>query len=344
MARYKPVERNGLFLSVVLEEQILPGTFEFALHHIVDNELDLSALDQQFDNDVTGASAYDPRVMLKVVLLAYSRGLISSRSIARACEQNVQFMAISGDNRPSYTHIAKFVRNLADQIQPLFKQVLMICDAQGLIGKEMFAIDGVKLPSNASKHCSGTHAELTHHAARLDKAAAKILERHRAHDESKADETLAHKEQVQRAKLQREAKRIREFIARTQPRLGAKGKEVKSNVTDNESAKMATSKGVIQGYGAQAAVDNKHQVIVAAQVIGAVAEHGALLPMIELTNAVRTDQTLITADAGYSEKGNLKALQKQGIPALIADNQMRKRDEAFADRGKHKAKPNPLQY
>ena len=86
MARYKPVERNGLFLSVVLEEQILPGTFEFALHHIVDNELDLSALDQQFDNDVTGASAYDPRVMLKVVLLAYSRGLISSRSIARACE------------------------------------------------------------------------------------------------------------------------------------------------------------------------------------------------------------------------------------------------------------------
>ena len=222
MARYKPGERNGLFISVVLEEQILPGTFEFALHHIVDNELDLSALDQQFDNDATGASAYDPRVMLKVVLLAYSRGMISSRSIARACEQNVQFMAISGDSRPSDTHIAKFVRNLADQIQPLFKQVLMICDAQGLIGKEMFAIDGVKLPSNASKHCSGTHAELKHHASRFDKAAAKILARHRAHDESKADETLADKEAVLRTELQREAKRIREFIASTQPRQGAK--------------------------------------------------------------------------------------------------------------------------
>ena len=102
---------------------------------------------------------------LKVVLLAYRRGLISSRSIARACEQNVQFMAISGDSRPSDTHIAEFVRNLADQIQPLVKQVLMICDAQGLIGKVMFAFDGVKLPSNASKHYSGTHAELKHQAA-----------------------------------------------------------------------------------------------------------------------------------------------------------------------------------
>ena len=68
------------------------------------------------------------------------------------------------------------------------------------------------------------------------------------------------------------------------PKLGAKGKEVKSNVTDNDSAKMATSKGVIQGYSAQAELDNKHQVIVAAQVIGAVAEHSALLPMIALTN------------------------------------------------------------
>ena len=187
MPRYKPVERNGLLIPVVLGEQLLPGTFEFALNHIVDVELDLSALDERFANDETGASAYDPRVMLKVVLLAYSRGLISSRSIARACEQNVQFMAISGDNRPSYTHVAKFVRELASQIQPLFKQVLMICDAQGLIGKEMFAIDGVKLPSNASKERSGTHAELKHHADRLDKAAAKILERHRAQDESKAD-------------------------------------------------------------------------------------------------------------------------------------------------------------
>jgi hypothetical protein len=103
MPRYKPVERNGLFIPVVLEEQIQPGTFEFALMHLVDEQLDLSSLDAKFCNELTGASAYDPRAMLKIVLLAYSRGLITSRKIAQACEHNVLFMAISGDARPSYT-------------------------------------------------------------------------------------------------------------------------------------------------------------------------------------------------------------------------------------------------
>ncbi len=72
MARYKPVERGGMFIPVVLHEQIQPGTFEFALDHLVDHELDLSTLDARFNNDVTGASAYDLRVMLKIVLLAVS--------------------------------------------------------------------------------------------------------------------------------------------------------------------------------------------------------------------------------------------------------------------------------
>jgi transposase len=115
MPRYKPVLRDPMLLSVILAEQIQPGTFEFALDHLVDHELDLSALDARFKNDETGASAYDPRVMLKIVLLAYSRGLITSRRIAQACEQNVLFMAVSGDSQPSYTHIAKFVRELGEQ-------------------------------------------------------------------------------------------------------------------------------------------------------------------------------------------------------------------------------------
>jgi transposase len=264
MPRYKPSDRDPKFIPVILEEQILPGTFEFALDHLVNNELDLSALDAKFNNDVTGASAYDPRVMLKIVLLAYSRGLISSREIERACRTNVQFIALSGDSAPSYTHIAKFVRELKDDIHPLFTQVLLTCDALGLIGKEHFAIDGVKLPSNASKERSGTHAELLHRAERLDKAAAKILQSHQDKDESKGEQDLEAKRQKQINRIRKEAQAMREFVASNKPRTNAKGQELKSNVTDNESAKIGSPKGAIQGYAAQAAVDDKHQVIVAA--------------------------------------------------------------------------------
>ena len=160
MPRYKPVDRGAMFVPVVLEDQIQPGSFEFALDKLVDTELDCSKLDAKFNNDEVGASAYDPRVMLKIVLLGYSRGLISSRKLEQACVDNIVFMAISGDSRPSYTHIAKFVRELGSEMQALFTQVLMTCDRLGLIGRTMFAIDGVKLPSNASKERSGTHAEL----------------------------------------------------------------------------------------------------------------------------------------------------------------------------------------
>jgi len=342
MARYKPQDHNSLLLPVVLSEQIIPGTFAFALNYLVDHELDLTALDAQFKNDEVGASAYDPRVMLKIVLLAYSQGLISSRTIEQTCQRNVQFIAISGDSQPSHAHIAKFVANLGTQIKPLFSQVLMTCDAQGLIGRDMFAIDGVKLPSNASKERSGTHAELRHRADRLDKAADKILTLHQAQDKQGATEALEPKRQAQMQALRKEAARTREFLASSPPRQNRKGQELKTNVTDSQSAKMATNKGVIQGYAAQAAVDSTHQVIVAADVIGSGSEQAMLLPMIEQSSHYRTADTLITADAGYHSDANVKHLKDNNIAALIADNQMRSRDERFENQEKYKVNPDPL--
>ena len=342
MARYKPQDRNSLLLPVVLSEQIVPGSFAFALDYLVDNELDLSPLDAQFKNDAVGASAYDPRVMLKIVLLAYSQGLISSRNIEQACLRNVQFIAISGDSQPSHTHIAKFVCSLSDQIKPLFSQVLMTCDAQGLIGRDMFAIDGVKLPSNASKERSGTHEELRHRAKRLDQAADKILDLHQAQDKQGSDQPLEPKRQARIDALRKEAQRTREFLAHTAPRQNRKGQELKTNITDPGSAKMATSKGVIQGYAAQAAVDSAHQVIIAADVIGSGSEQAMLVPMIEQAKPWRKDTTLVTADAGYHSDANIKHLQEHNIPAMIADNQMRKRDERLAGQDKYEAQPDPL--
>lgn len=103
---------------VALSDQLVPGSFAFPLDDLVDNELHLTAKDARFKNDQVGASTYDPRVMLRIVLLACSQGLLSRRSIEQACLRNVQFIAISGDSQPSHTQIAKFVCSLSDQIKP----------------------------------------------------------------------------------------------------------------------------------------------------------------------------------------------------------------------------------
>jgi transposase len=109
-----------------LSEQILPGTFEYALNWLVDHEIDLSVFDARYCNDETGAAAYDPAVLLKIVLLGYARGLVSSRSIERACRENIVFMALSGATQPHFNTIASFVARMPAEITAVFRDVLLV--------------------------------------------------------------------------------------------------------------------------------------------------------------------------------------------------------------------------
>ena len=282
-------------------------------------------------------------MLLKVVLFAYSMGIVSSRNIERACREHVTFIALSGDSQPHFTTIAGFVSTLGDDIARVFTQILFICDKQGLIGREMFAIDGVKLPGNASKAKSGTRADFERQATKLEKAAKVMLERHREEDRRASEPDLQAREAERVARLQTDATKIRQWLADNKAdRKGSKGSVRKSNRTDNESAKMATSKGVIQGYTGVAAVDAKHQIIVEAQAHGTGSEQELLLPVVKAMKEVMSADTLITADAGYHSEANLKELATLDVDALIADNNMRGRDERFAEQDKYKALPDPI--
>lgn len=342
MARYKPIHKGLKLLPVDFDRQVQPGSFEHALCYLVDHELDLSPFHARYKNDREGAPAFDPTALIKVVLLAYSRGIVSSRKIEAACRENVLFIAISGDSQPHFTTLAAFVSEMGDLAAKLFTQVLTICDRQGLIGREMFAIDGVKLPSNASKAKSGTRADFLRQAVKMEQAAQSMLARHRAADAAPAD-MAAQREARALERLQREAKQMRAWLAdHPEDRKSAKGALRLSNRTDNESAKMATSKGVIQGFTGVAAVDEKHQIVVEAQAHGTGSEQELLVPVVEATAPYRAPDTIVTADAGYHSEANLKKLDEGRVDAYIPDNGYRKRDARYADQDKHKAKPDPL--
>jgi transposase len=342
MARYKDVDSGTKLLAVDLSRQLLPGTFEHALNHLLDHELDLSPFDAYYNNDASGSKAYPPAMLLKVVLFAYSQGIVSSRSIERACRDHVTFMALSGDSCPHFTTIASFVSGREKAIAQVFAAVMAICLRQGLIGREMFAIDGVKLPSNASKGKSGTRAEFQKQLVKLESAAATMLQRHREQDNKGIEPGLDAKAEQRLSDLQREASNLRNWLAQHPDRKGPSGSIRKSNRTDNESAKMATSKSVIQGYTGVAAVDAKHQVIVEAQAHGTGSEQELLLPVVEAMQDVLTENSLLTVDAGYHSEKNLQALEAKGIDALIADNDLRRRDERFATQSRHQQAPDPL--
>ena len=151
MARYKHIDTSPRMLAVDLEKQLLPDTIEHALNHLLDHEIDLSGFDKRYKNDLVGASAFPPAMLLKVVLFAYAQGIVSSRGIEAACREHVTFIALCGDSLPHFTTIINFLSTLGEDIAHVFGAVPAVCDREGLIGREMFAIDGVKLPSNASK-------------------------------------------------------------------------------------------------------------------------------------------------------------------------------------------------
>jgi len=343
MPNFKRYNYNQDAMIVVnFEDQLQPGTFEFTLHHLIDNHIDLSVFYGKYQNDAGGRSAYDPAILLKIILFAYSKGITSSREIQWQCEHNIIFKALSCDSVPHFTSIASFVSSYPDALESIFEQVLMVCDQQGLLGNELFAIDGCKMRSNASKEHSGTFKELEQKRSKIRKKIRHCLKEHKKLDGRKPAERERKQRLAQAAEtLQKHFDKIDQFLKTAAPRMGQgkKPKEVKSNITDNESAKMTTSKGTIQGYNGVAAVDKKHQIIVEAQAFGEGQEHHTLKPMLDglaahykragIHDDILTQQVIVTADTGFSNEANNSYLKDEGINAYIPDNQFRSRDKAF---------------
>jgi transposase len=346
MARYKEYcYEQGKLIPIHFEKQILPGTFEYTLNYLIDDEIDLSAFDERYRNDETGAPAYDPAILLKIILFAYSRGIVSSRRIAQCCRENIVFMALSADTQPHFTTIADFVSCMGEEITDLFLDVLMICDEMGLIGREMFSIDGCKLPSNASKEWSGTKEEFEKKKEKMERAIRRILKKHRELDRRTGNEDMIGADRKYVETLRSQVRKIKEWMGDNEDKPGKAGHPIKSNITDNESAKMKSSHGVVQGYDGVAVVDSKHQVVVHAEAYGEAQEHGLLEPMVKGTRrnfqAIGSkkdvfDEAKLTADAGFHTEANMKMLAEENIDGYVADILFRKRDPRFAERDRYK--------
>src|SRR5271157_4378257 len=161
MAKYKPCHYAQMILiPVSLQIQLQPGPLKYTIQDLFENKINLSMFESRYQNDDTGATAINPKLLLKVILFAYSRGMITSRQIERACSENILFMALSGGYRPDHSTLAHFISSMQKEIESIFGNILLVCDQLDLLGGSHFSLDGVRLPSNASKEWSGTFKEL----------------------------------------------------------------------------------------------------------------------------------------------------------------------------------------
>jgi hypothetical protein len=232
---------------------------------------------------------------------------------------------------------------MQEEIKVLFRDVLLVCEESGLLGGTVFALDGCKLPSNASKEWSGKISDLARKKEKMEKRVTELLKRQveidKKDEEGGKDIFRGRNRTTQMERLKRKAERIRQFLEGNGEKMGRTGKEIKSNVTDNESANMLTSHGVVQGYNGQAMVDGKFQVIVHGEAFGEGQDHYHVGPMVEgvkenLEAIGHREDCLegkvLVADSNYNSPANLEVCEEEKLDAYIPDKNFRKRDPRFA--------------
>ena len=341
-------EQAWLFPPSVLD--LVPeGHAAHVVRDVVREELDLSAIYATYVEG-RGGPPYHPAMMTALLLYGYAQGIRSSRRLARACEERVDFMAVTGMQRPDHDTVNEFRRRHGEALEGLFAQVVRLCERAGLVSLGHVSLDGTKIQANASKHKAMSYDRMKKSEAELKADIRRYFEESAAIDEAedvelgkgrRGDEQPAwvkdKKERLARIRaakieLEKEArekaegeekKQAQRSPARPVKKPAAPSKKpdgaAQRNFTDPDSKVMRTKGTFEQSYNAHAAVDSDRQVIVACDVTNQQNDVTTLVPMLEKVkeNCGRKPRE-ISADAGYCSESNLSALKKDRIRGYVA--------------------------
>lgn len=330
------------------------------------DQMNVRAFYRGFREDGRGGAAFEPSLMVSLLLYGYCVGERSSRQIERLCETDVAFRVIAANLKPDHATIARFRRNHRVELNHLFVEILRLCRAAGLVKMGTVALDGTKMKANAALDANRTHDGLEAEVAKmLSEAETKDCEEDTLHGARRGDEVpealrgkasrLARLKEC-RERLEREAaekadtqaRKIREReteeAASGEKKRGRKpappdstpAPEAKANVTDPESRIMKTRSGYVQAYNAQAAV-TEEQIIVAAEVTQEANDVRQLHPMMAsiretaVAAGIRERVGALAADAGYWSAENAKPDGRVKTDFLIATTKDWKRRKALRD-------------
>jgi len=356
MANFIECNREQQYLlPPALQDWLPPKDLAWLIIDAVD-AMDLSAFYKKYRADGKGQAAFEPSMMVALLLYAYSLGVRSSREIERLCERDIGFRVIAANHSPDHTTISRFRKENGEALQSLFMQVLRLCKEAGLVKMGVVALDGSKIAANAALEANRTYAHIQGEVEKMlnDAQTQDEAEDRRYGADKRGDEmpddfadpgsrrarlALCKRQLEERAALEAAQQRA-ELDARAaeevETGLKKRGRkpqapnpepalEAKANVTDPESRVMKTRGGYVQGYNGQAVV-TEEQIILAAEVTQQANDVNQLHPMVEKARenmAVMAPEAsptieVVLADAGYISEKNLAGIDPDGPEHLIA--------------------------
>src|SRR5450432_52459 len=345
-----------LFLPPIVGDFVAKDHLACFVLSLVRDDLGLGEITGTYGSE-RGQPPFDPTMMTALLLYSYCCGIYSSRRIAKACRDRVDFMSIVGLDAPDFRTVSDFRKRHLKALGKLFGQILQLCEKAGLVKLGHVALDGTKIKANASKHKAMSDERMEKRAAELEAVVAKWLSAAEAADAAEdklhgRDKTgdempdwIADKkrraERIREAKaeLEAEAKAAAEAklkaAAKAQERREAEGRrkggrkaappstepdaKAQKNFTDPESRIMKSKDGFVQAYNAQAAVDAGTQIIVAHELTQCGNDQRQLVPLVEaIANNLGRKPEQASADSGYCSEPNLEALVANGIDGYVA--------------------------
>ncbi|EKZ5314619.1 MULTISPECIES: IS1182 family transposase [Enterobacteriaceae] len=355
MSRFIPVDRQTDYLLPPSVDEWLPD--EHLARFVVDvvEQLDLSALTQQYAG--RGHKAHHPAVLLSLLIYGYATGVISSRKIERATYDSIAFRYLAANTHPDHDTLATFRRRFLPELEQLFVQVLLLAREMKLLKFGTIALDGTKVKANASKHKALSYGHAKKLEAQLKTEVNALIQRAEAADNDVATDGMDIPAEIARrearlaaiaeAKLKIEA-RAQERDAAEQtayqdktanrdaqrkagkkprgrdpkPPMGGPRDKDQVNLTDPQSRIMpVTGKGFDQCYNAQAAVDTESMLVTSVHVTQATNDKQQVMPLLNALTALPASLGKVThllADTGYFSAENVKVCAQQGIEPLIA--------------------------
>jgi len=364
---FLPCDRHQSYLLPPSLEDWLPSSHLawFVLDAV--DQLDLQLFYEKYRPDGVGNSAFNPSMMVALLLYGYCTGERSSRRIERCCQSDVAYKVITANQSPDHSTISRFRKDHESHLKRLFLEVLRLCGEAGLVKLGTVSLDGTKIKANASLAANRTSRHLEQEIEKMlseaaaqdaqedqafgpDKRGAEIPEDLRDRN-SRINRLKACKERLEREKAQ--ARQVQQDkIDRRQAQEEATGKksrgrkpkspedagnqDAKANVTDPDSRVMKTRKGYVQGLNAQAVV-TEQQVIVAEDVTQQENDKQQLHPMLEQTEsnrqavAIQEKTAAALADAGYCSDDNFAKNPAGDVELLVATQKDWKQRKALQD-------------
>ena len=365
---FRPYEENQVYLmppSII--EWVEEGSLARFISDVVDHleeQGNLSRFYEGYREDGWGHPAYHPRMLVKVLVYGYCKGVMSSRRIAQALVENVEFRYLSANQRPDFRTISDFRKNHLAELDGLFVEVLRLCQEAGLSKMGRVALDGRKVAGNAAleknRRKESIEAEvrrILEEAERVDTEEDQRYGRSRRGDElpeglrtkqdrlrrlreagkrlEEAEQRARHEQEEKLSQREEDEKKTGKKKRGRKPKQPEEvvDKEAKANVTDPDSRILKTRKGWVQGYNGQAIADCESQVIVAQDVTQEENDVQQLAPMLkscEKQAGHRPDE--LVADAGYWSEDNA-GLENEQTELFIATRKEWKQRKALREKG-----------